>query len=100
MTDYDLTLFGFEAKTAVPEPVEIPIRPEQVDKIRRAFNEVRIANQHERKALVDAVATRDVPSLRDLTAIEGRRVLSRIKNHEVTKPKVDGSSWDTREEDT
>lgn len=100
MNDHEMTLFGLEVKTAAPDPVEIPIRPEQVDRIRRAFEDAQMASQHERKALVDAVVARDVPSLRDLTAVEGRRVLSRIKNREVEKPKTGGSSWDIREEDT
>lgn len=59
-----------------------------------------ITNQQARKALVDAVAIRDVPSLRALTAAEGRRVLSRIKERKVQNPKTGGSSWDMREEDT
>lgn len=100
MTDDDSALFGLEAKTAAPESVAFPIRPEQVAKIRRAFEDAGIASQHDRKALVGAAARRDVPSLRDLTAVEGRRVLSWIKDREATRPKEAGSSWDMREEDT
>jgi hypothetical protein len=100
MTDNDLALFGLETETAIPEPVALPIRPEQVDRIRQAFSDAGIISQQERKALVGTVAVRDVPSLRDLTAVEGRRVLKRIKERKIESPKTGGSSWDMREEDT
>lgn len=100
MSDDDLALFGIETETATPEPVALPIRRDQVENIRRAFEDAGINTQHERKALVEAAARRDVPSLRHLTAIEGRRVLNRIKERKVASPKTNGSSWDMREEDT
>lgn len=100
MNDDDMALFGIETETATPAPVALPIRREQVESIRRAFEDAGINSQQDRKALVEAVATREVPSLRHLTAVEGRRVLSRIKERKVENPKSSGSSWDMREEDT
>ena len=100
MIEDDLTLFEIEAKTTMPEVGDLPIRPEQVTKIRQAFEDAAIVGQQERKELVDAAATRDVPALRDLTAVEGRRVLRWIKSRAEASPKKDGSAWDMREEDT
>lgn len=100
MSDDDLVLFGIKTETVTPAHVALPIRQDQVENIRLAFGDAGINSQHERKALVEAAAARDVPSLRHLTAIEGRRVLSRIKERKVASPETNGSSWDMREEDT
>lgn len=100
MTDDDLTLFGIAEEQRPREPVTLPIRPDQVEQIRLAFEEAGIASQSERKTLVDAAAMRDVPSLRDLTAVEGHRVQSWLKRRQAAKPQSGGSAWDMREEDT
>lgn len=77
---------------------ELPIRPEQVQQIREAFDNAGVTEQEDRKALINAVIIREIASLRELYAVEVRRVLQAIQQR--TKPKSTGSAWDDREEDT
>ncbi|MFF1254923.1 hypothetical protein ACFVYC_20845 [Pseudarthrobacter sp. NPDC058329] len=77
---------------------ELPIRPEQVQQIREAFDKAGVTEQDERKALINSVIVRDIASLRELHAAEVRRVVMAIEQR--TKPKSTGSAWDDREEDT
>jgi hypothetical protein len=79
---------------------DIPIRPEQIQQIRDAFDEAGIVAQDDRKTLIESVVVRAVSTLRDLHAVEARRVLQRIKERTARSPKDTGSAWDTREEDT
>lgn len=84
-----------EAPEALPE---LPIRPEQIQQIREAFDKAGVREQDERKSLTNSVLIRDVASLRELHAVEVRRILQAIEQR--TKPKSTGTAWDDREEDT
>ena len=79
-----------------------PIRDEQVQHIREAFQSAGIDEQSERKALIESVASRPVASLRELLAVEASLVLGAIRKLANAKPaqKSSGSAWDDREEDT
>lgn len=84
---------------AAPEALqELPIRPEQIAQIREAFDKAGVMEQDERKSLINAVLIRDVASLRELHAVEVRRILQAIEQR--SKPKSTGSAWNDREEDT
>lgn len=98
MTANETSLFDVEGpeSPAVPQP----IRPEQVLQIREAFQESGIQGQGERKALIESVVVREVASLRELRAVEAKRVLLRIKDIGAAKPISVGSAWDNRDEDT
>lgn len=78
----------------------MPVRPEQVQQIREAFDRAGLAEQGERKALINSVVIRDVASLRELHAVEVRRILAAIEQRSADKPKSRGSAWDDREQDT
>ncbi|GLU61588.1 hypothetical protein [Paenarthrobacter ureafaciens] len=85
--------------TEAPEALrELPIRPEQIAQIREAFDKAGVSEQDERKSLINSVLIRDVASLRELYAVEVRRILQAIEQR--TKPKSTGTAWDDREEDT
>ncbi len=96
------SLFSFDE---TPEPtssalVPPPIRDHQVAAIRKAFTESGIESQEERQSLVQSCAMRAVPSLRDLTAVEAHRVLTRLQQRATARPISGGSAWDNRDEDT
>lgn len=78
----------------------MPIRPEQVQQIRGAFEEAGLSGQEERKLLINSVIIREVASLRELRAVEVRRVLAAIEQRSAAKPTSKGSAWADREEDT
>lgn len=94
------SLFDLPVDSAPQTPAEMPIRDEQLDAIRQAFFDAGIESQTERQALVESCCMRPVGGLRDLTAIEARRVLSRIQDKTQSLSKPGGSAWDSREEDT
>lgn len=101
MSENDFSLFDIPNDSAPKAPQtlpELPIRPEQVQEIRDAFDRAGIVEQNARKELIESVVIRDVASLRELRAVEALRIVQRIKD--TAKPKSTGSSWDTREEDT
>lgn len=105
MSDDAFTLFdiGGSAAEAPAGPStlpELPIRPEQVEAIRAAFQKAGIVEQDHRKSLIESVVIREVASLHDLRAIEAHRILKRIEDRGSSGPKATGSAWDTREEDT
>lgn len=102
MNDYDAALFHIGDEDAPTEkaPVEPPIVPEQVSEIREAFDQAGIMEQDKRKALIESVVFRDVASLRELRAVESRRIIVRIRQRASAGPKPIGSAWETREEDT
>jgi hypothetical protein len=84
---------------STPEAIQdLPIRPEQIKQIREAFDKAGVAEQEQRKALINSVIIREVASLRELHAVEVRRILLAIEQR--ASPKLTGSAWDTREEDT
>lgn len=93
-------LFDIPSERA-PEAVQVMrIRPEQVQQIRDAFDGAGIAEQEERKALINSIVVRGVASLRELHAVEVRRILAAIEGRSDRKPKSTGSAWDDRDEET
>lgn len=97
MTD---SLFEIDEPAKPTSPSDMPIRPEQMQQIRDALDEAGVIAQEDRKTLIESVVIRSVSTLRDLHAVEARRVLERIKERTARSPKATGSAWDTREEDT
>ncbi|MDQ0031523.1 hypothetical protein [Arthrobacter bambusae] len=93
-------LFDIPTDTAPALHQDLPIRSEQVQQIREAFDRAGISEQGERKALINSVVIRDIASLRELHAVEVRRVLNTIEQRAQGKPSTTGSSWDDREEET
>ena len=59
-----------------------------------------MSGQADRKALIESVVVREVSSLRELQAVDVRRILQRIHGLRGSKPTRTGSAWDNREEDT
>jgi hypothetical protein len=78
----------------------LPIKTEQIQMIREAFEKAGVVRQDERKALIESVLVREVASLRELKAVEARRILQRIEGLRSRKPESTGSAWDNREADT
>lgn len=78
----------------------VPIKPEQIQAIRDAFENAGVVSQNDRKALIESVVVREVASLRELKAVDVRRILQRIEGLSSPKPTDIGSAWDNREEDT
>lgn len=77
-----------------------PARDEQITAIRLGLDEAGIVSQEDRQALVESVILTKARSLRDLTAVQARRVIDHLKVAR-TRPTVSGgSAWDNREEDT
>lgn len=93
-------LFNIPSGAAPGELQEMPIRPEQVQQIREAFDTAGLAGQEERKALINSLVIRDVTSLRELHAVEVRRIISAIEQRSADRPKSRGSAWADRDEDT
>jgi hypothetical protein len=94
--------FLFEMNGSAPSPnvlAPLPIKPEQIREIRDAFEKAGVASQDDRRALIESVVVREVASLRELKAVEARRILQRI-NGLRSSPATTGSAWDNREEDT
>lgn len=77
---------------------DVPLRPDQIQQIRDAFDRAGISEQDDCRALVNSVLVRDVASLRKLHAVEVRRILSAIEQR--NKPKSTGSAWADRDEET
>jgi DNA polymerase-3 subunit epsilon len=103
MSVYDEPSFLFEIDESTSSPnvlTPLPIKPEQIDEIRDAFDKAGVASQDERRALVESVVVREVASLRELRAIEARRILQLITGLRSRNPAATGSAWDNREEDT
>lgn len=78
----------------------LPIKSDQIQAIRDAFEKTGIVSQDDRKALVESVVIREVASLRELKAVDAQRILQRIEGFRGRKPASMGSAWDNREEDT
>lgn len=78
----------------------LPIKTEQIQAIRDAFARAGVGSQDDRKALIESVVVREVASLRELKAVEARRIIQRIEGLDSPRPTSAGSAWDNREEDT
>lgn len=103
MPVYDEPSFLFEIDGSAPSPnvlAPLPIKPEQIQEIRDAFEKAGVASQDARRALIESVVLREVASLRELKAVEARRILQRINGLRSSNPATTGSAWDNREEDT
>lgn len=95
------SLFEIDGPASSPDLLApLPIKPEQIQIIREAFEKAGVASQDERKALIESVLAREVASLRKLKAVEARRILQRIEGLHSRKAESTGSAWDNREEDT
>lgn len=102
MTYEEPSLFELAPAPASAEPVAAPpIRPDQIQEIRQAFQDAELNDQVQRKVLVESVAARQVNSLRELSALEGHRVIRRLQSSlSNTAKESGGSAWDNREEET
>jgi hypothetical protein len=98
MNDDELSLFDLDEPDSPNGPM--PIRLDQISEIRQAFEVAGIQGQQERKALIESVVIREVSGLRDLQALEARRILTRIESSQSSRPSSGGSAWDNRDEDT
>lgn len=103
MPVYDEPSSLFEMDGSAPSPnvlAPLPIKPEQIQQIRDAFEKAGVASQDDRKALIESVVVREVSSIRELRAVDAPRILQRIEGLRSTKPASLGSAWDNREEYT
>lgn len=99
------SLFNFESandESSVPAlKQEVGAYDEQVAQIRVEFDRLGIFSQDARREAVEAACLRPVLSLRDMTAIEARRLLTRLKERKLESgANGSGSAWDSRDEDT
>jgi hypothetical protein len=95
--------FLFEINGSVPSPnllAPLLIKPEQIQEIRDAFEKAGVVSQDDRRALIESVVVGEVASLRELKAVDTRRILQRINGLRSRNPTSIGSAWDNREEDT
>jgi hypothetical protein len=93
----------FEIDEPAPSPNvlnPLPIKTEQIQAIRDAFERAGVVGQDDRKALIESVVVREVASLRELKSVDARRIIQRIEGLRSSKPASTGSAWDNREEDT
>ncbi|WP_426990827.1 hypothetical protein [Pseudarthrobacter sp. Y6] len=100
---YDEASSLFEIDDPAPSPnvlAPLPIKTEQIQAIRDAFENAGVVSQDDRKALIESVVVREVASIRELKAVDARRILQRIEGLRSAKPTGTGSAWDNREEDT
>lgn len=100
MTDEIPSLFDMETADTSTPGAPLPVRPEQVAKLRREFERAGIMGQEERKEIVESVTGRPVASLHDLQDVEGQRILVLVKGINPRKPDRTGTAWDDREEET
>ncbi|MFB0840328.1 hypothetical protein ACETK3_20285 [Arthrobacter sp. E44] len=101
MYDEASSLFEIHEPTPAPNVLDpLPIKTEQIQAIRDAFEKAGVVNQDDRKALIESVVVREVASLRELKAVDARRILQRIEGLRRPKSTSTGSAWDNREEDT
>ena len=102
MNDTEFALFDIPAPEERHEwPIREPeIRPDQIQEIRAALDGAGIMNQASRKALIESGVLREVDSLRRLRSIDAQRILQRLRQQSNPAPRLTGSAWDTREEDT
>lgn len=101
MYDEASSLFEIDEPAPLPDVLApLPIKAEQVQAIRDAFERAGVVSQNDRKTLIESVVVREVASLRQLQAVEARRILQRIEALRRPNPATSGSAWDNREEDT
>lgn len=101
MSDEVFSLFEVDAPKPSPNVLApLPIKPEQIQAIRDAFEVAGVVSQDDRKSLIESVVVRDVSSLRELKAVDAQRIIQRIEGLNRLKPAISGSAWDNREEDT
>lgn len=91
-------LFEIPASASTEALHDVPIHPDQIQRIRDAFEHAGISEQDDRRSLINSVLIRDVASLKELRAVEVRRILSVIEQR--NRPKSTGSAWDDRDEET
>lgn len=77
-----------------------PARGEQVTTIRAGLDIIGIVDQKDRQAFVESVVLAPTASLRDLSALQARRVIDRLKDAQTSKSLSTGSLWDDRDEET
>lgn len=88
-----------EADLPKPER-EYPITDTQITQIRAEFERLEVASMDDRQRLIESATVRPVNKLRDLSAVEARRVLTVLRARTDVARTVSGSTWDTRQEDT
>lgn len=96
------SLFEIEAESmdsAKPER-DYPIAETQMAQIRTEFERLEIHSMADRQQLIESVTIRPIEKLQNLSAVEARRVLTRLRGWLNTPSSSGGSSWDMREEDT
>lgn len=77
-----------------------PARDEQIDAIRRGLDDAGLVSQDDRREFVNLVILSEVNSLRELTALQARRVIDRLQADRASTKAGSGTSWDNREHDT
>lgn len=80
---------------------EVRASDELIVQIRVEFDRLGIASQDARKEAVEAACLRQVSTLRELTAVEARRLHTRLKETKTeSTASASGSAWDNRDQDT
>lgn len=101
MSEDEASLFDLEPPPPPVPPAVAPIRADQVQDIRQAFESAGLMEQDQRKSFVESVVVREVASLRDLNALEAHRLLKRVRaKQSQAGPAAKGSAWDNRDHDT
>lgn len=99
--DEPSSLFEIDEPATPPNVLaRLPIKTEQIQAIREAFERAGVVSQDDRKALIESVVVREAANLRELRAVDAGRILQRIEGLRSPKSASTGSAWDNREEDT
>lgn len=93
-------LFDLDRDTSETSIKSLPARDEQVAAIRTALTKAGVVDQQKRQELVESIILNPVASLRELTAVQARRVLDHLKTASERKQATSGSAWDDRGDDT
>lgn len=94
-------LFEFGEANNNADFAPAPARDEQVQEIRERFDTLPLLSSMDaRQEFVETTVLRRVPSLRELTALEARRVIDRLKSTKQTQRTNSGNAWDDRDHDT
>jgi len=78
----------------------MPALDEQIAAIRTGLDDAGIITQEDRRAFVKSAVLFEAASLRELTAVQARRVIDQLKAGQSPKAATNGSLWDDREHDT
>lgn len=102
MNDDGAGLFDLpqQAVPAIPEAEEARINPEQIARLRVAFDAAGITSMDERQAIIENCTIRPVASIRDLLARDVRPIMKRIEQRTSGTGATTGSAWDNRDENT